>query len=398
MRSITVHNGFHATAEQYYSYAENNLKRALSTEKINSEDASILQEYMGEVSLNLCPQRVFKYYHILINWRNFIKPYSENTASDLFAGIEKLKLAKKPDGKNYSKNTISEYILFLKRFYLWLADNDYTSIPEKKLHKIKSPRNSTMTVTAESILSEEEILRMIKACWNTRDRAIVSMLYEGGFRISEIGTLQWKQIKFNQWNAVVNVNAKTDKPRYIPLVMSKPYLAQWKNDYPFEPEGDNHVFLSLEALEPIQYPGLRKKLTKISKRANIERKINPHLFRHSRITHLIQKGYNESVIKKMMWGNLTTNMFSTYAHLTDIDIDNEIAKHEGIITENKKEPSALEARQCPRCYTINSPTMYFCGSCGYELTKEAVMDKKEILNNLALLDKSQILELIEKAL
>lgn len=131
--------------------------------------------------------------------------------------------------------------------------------------------------------------------------------------------------------------------------MAKPYLAQWRNDYPFEPEGDNLVFLSLSSNEPIHYRGLQKKIQKIADKAGIERHIKPHLFRHSRITHLIQKDYNESVIKKMMWGNLTTNMFSTYAPLTDSDIDNEIAKQEGIVTEAKKENSELEARQCPRC-------------------------------------------------
>jgi len=38
----------------------------------------------------------------------------------------------------------------------------------------------------------------------------------------------------------------------------------------------------------------------------------------------MQQGYSESLIKLMIWGNINTNMFETYAHLTNTDIDNEI--------------------------------------------------------------------------
>ncbi|MCK9593402.1 MAG: hypothetical protein M0Q91_15460, partial [Methanoregula sp.] len=33
---------------------------------------------------------------------------------------------------------------------------------------------------------------------------------------------------------------------------------------------------------------------------------------------------------------------------------------------------ALEPRQCPRCFTVNGPTLSFCGNCGLELTEEAI--------------------------
>jgi integrase/recombinase XerD len=58
------------------------------------------------------------------------------------------------------------------------------------------------------------------------------MIYEGGFRVGELCNLHWNQVKFNDWNVVINVNDKTGKPRYVPLVMALSYLAQWRNDYP----------------------------------------------------------------------------------------------------------------------------------------------------------------------
>ncbi len=61
----------------------------------------------------------------------------------------------------------------------------------------------------------------------------------------------------------------------------------------------------------------RKPLQRITaKRAGITKRVHPHLFRKSRITHLIQQNYQETVIKQMMWGNLAPDMFRTYAVLS----------------------------------------------------------------------------------
>jgi len=41
------------------------------------------------------------------------------------------------------------------------------------------------------------------------DRALISVLYEGGFRIKEIGTLTWDQVSFKDNRVIINVNIKT---------------------------------------------------------------------------------------------------------------------------------------------------------------------------------------------
>ncbi len=58
--------------------------------------------------------------------------------------------------------------------------------------------------------------------------------------------------------------------------------------------------------------------------------ITPHIFRHSRIIHLIQQGVGELIIKLIMWGFVDSRMFINSAHLTGADIDREICKLYGI--------------------------------------------------------------------
>ena len=80
----------------------------------------------------------------------------------------------------------------------------------------------------------------------------------------------------------------------------------------------------------------------------ISHPITPHTFRHSRITPLIQEGVNESVIKLMMWGNLSTDMFRTYAHLTNADIDGPFWRFPECPC-GKKKPRGLRPVVCPTC-------------------------------------------------
>lgn len=298
-------NRFYMRDEKHLEYSENSLKKAIFERRITPGDADLIKEFVMEVSAvrKITPKRIFKYHYILVNWREFIRPFKDATVTDLYSAINAIQNAKTSSGElRFAQNTLADYIRFLKRFYLWMNENNYTPIDLRKIQKIKPPAFNTMTKTVEMLISEEQVRAMIEACQISRDRAIISMLYEGGFRIQELGTLRWNQVKFTDWNVTVNVNNKTGKPRFIPLIIARPYLAQWKNDYPYLITDDGYVFLTNGRHEQLQYNGLKKQLNLIAKRAGIEKHITPHIFRHSRITHLIQQKYPESVIKLMMWG------------------------------------------------------------------------------------------------
>lgn len=346
--------------------------------KITDDDVALIQEFTTEIqaTVHITVKRAYKYTYILVHWREYIGEFRKNTIADLYLGITSLQNAKDATGSPcHSRHTLADYVGFLKKFYLWLSENGYTTIEEKKIRKIKPPAIPQMTKTAEMLITEEDVRRMIEVCQNSRDRAIIAMMYEGGFRIGELASLKWQQVKFNEWNLAVNVDNKTRKPRYIPLVMARSYLAQWRNDYPLPITESGYVFVTAGKHQQLQYQGFVKQLDKIVKRAGIRKHVSPHIFRHSRITHLIQKGFGDSKIKLMMWGSIDSDMFKAYAHLTNADIDAAVARDAGIVMPaEQKKTESLAPRQCPRCYSINSPTQQFCGSCGADLTEEAKVE------------------------
>src|SRR5690606_4416398 len=107
--------------------------------------------------------------------------------------------------------------------------------------------------------------------------------------------------------------------------------------------------------------------------------LTPHLFRHSRITHLLQEGAKESTVKLMMWGSLSTDMLTTYAHLTGRDIDADISRLYGLEEDTAgKKTARLEPRRCPSCNLINPPGEDYCRGCMEALSPEAIADEDAI--------------------
>lgn len=203
-------------------------------------------------------------------------------------------------------------------------------------------------------------------------------LYEGGFRPGEICQLAWGDMKTDSKGIAVNVNFKTGITRYIRLVMAKKYIAEWRADYPVPITEKSLVFLT-ETRHPMTWHTMTVQIRRIAERAGITKHLTPHLFRHSRITHLLQEGAKESTVKLMMWGSLSTDMLTTYAHLTGRDIDDDISRLYGLEEDTKgKENARLEPRICPTCNLINPPGEDYCRGCMEALSIEAISEEEAI--------------------
>ena len=92
------------------------------------------------------------------------------------------------------------------------------------------------------------------------------------------------------------------------------------------------------------------------------------------------------MIKKMIWGNITTNMFATYAHLTGEDLDKAIMKLYNLTDETEvKKMKSMAPKQCPACATFNIHTNEFCAACLTPLSEDAVMSmdmlKDDVISN-----------------
>jgi integrase len=63
-----------------------------------------------------------------------------------------------------------------------MIENKYSPLTESKIRKLRTPPKDTMTKVAADLLTPDEITAMVKACTRPMSRALIMMLYEGGFR------------------------------------------------------------------------------------------------------------------------------------------------------------------------------------------------------------------------
>ncbi|MCK9591833.1 MAG: site-specific integrase [Methanoregula sp.] len=333
-------------------------------EYLTAADAKILKKYLSEQAAirSMADQSIITEYNSIIPWT---KQLSLSTCSidDVYRVRNTFKALK--------QNTQRTYIITGKRFFLWRFAKQ-KGICEK-IKAIKTPGPDRMTKTASQMLTQETIDKIVRACRYPRDRAMLAMLYDGGFRPKEIITLEWGDIKVLPHGAIVNTNVKTGAPRRVLLVNSAGYLAQWRQDYPGTPEGKNLVFVHLDAPHrPFQYRGFRGLLKRALERAQLDPKITLYLFRHSHITAMQESGIPDGMNKLIHWGNQRTGMLATYAHISDSTMDEIILEHAGIKREQKVRGPAIRPIECPKCSIINPTGSLECYACGFPLKEDYV--------------------------
>ena len=371
---------------------------------ITDHDASLIKAYVHEKAAadRISLARQDKITYTLLLWRRFIHvEYSKLSMPDIWDALREMPDSTKFRGdKKPSQNTVHDYIRVLKPFLFWLVENEIVVLPERKIKAIRAPGVDQDTKGPDDILTYEEVLKIIEGATSHRDKAFLMTLYESGGRVGEIASLKWKDVRFEDQKGVglyiPNIKTKEStgiKRRYVRLTLSQSYLATWKNDYPHygnKAAGDNLVFVN-HAGDFMEYPTIRKLIQRAVKHAGITKRVYPHLFRDSRITHMVAQGYNESIIKQMMWGNVSTDMFRTYVQLSENDIDNELWSKAGVKIEKKPEHVPIKPRVCGCCHSINPPTMEFCPHCGFGLSEEALSRTETVKNFINIKEMTNIL-------
>lgn len=300
--------------------------------------------------------------------------------------------------KTLSEATRHDYKVTLKKFYKWLYKGNEPELTKWFTTNIKNKDKKL----PEDMLTEEEIMKMINTAPNTRDKAIIGLLWDIGARIGEVGTLKIKHVKFDEYGAVILVNGKTG-PRRVRAVWSVSYLMNWLEEHPERDNSEAPLWFNFSSrkkgLESMRYDAIRMQLQRIAEAAGIKKRIHTHLFRHSRATYMANHLTEAQMNMHFGWVQ-GSDMPSIYVHLSGRDVDQAILRANGI--EIKEEDNKPKTNVCPRCKTINTPNNLFCHKCGAVLTLKTAMDLEEkakpVDDNLNELLESKINELVEARL
>lgn len=349
-----------------HNYNEKQKRAAERVRKSSSlidGDKTLIFEFVDyKIARGIGVGREEKYLRILRTLREkYMKSsFSSLEKKDIEAIVSGIERSEFKDWTKY------DYKRVIKTFLTWMGKHD-----EVEWINFKKPRR-----LPDDILTEKEIMAMIDAAENLRDKALIAMLYEGGFRIGEIGSLSVKDVAFDRYGALAMVNGKTGMRR-VRLIWSMPYIAQWLEVHPRREEREAPLWIRMSnPREALNYDAMRMQLQKIAKRAGVRKRVNPHNFRHSRSTHLASK-LTESQMEEYLGWAQGSKMPSIYVHMSGRDMDADLLRMYGMEPEEEDQREELKTLQCPHCKTLNTIGARICINCRKPLAVEEVMEQEE---------------------
>ena len=183
----------------------------------------------------------------------------------------------------------------------------------KEFYQIDRPRRSR---TLPAILSEEEVYSILTSLKNIKHKAIIGTLYSGGLRRSELIGLRKQDVLFDrQMIHLRGAKGKKDRTTILSKSLSgllKKYMSEYKPNY-----------WLFEGINRKQYSGtsIAKILKKGARLAGIERRITPHMLRHSFATHLHEHGIDIRNIQIIL-GHESSKTTEIYTHVSQRSLAN----------------------------------------------------------------------------
>jgi site-specific recombinase XerD len=251
--------------------------------------------------------------------------------------------------RNYSKGTIRNYLRFVERFAEHFGKSPDKLGPdhlrsyqaylfkERKLcagsveHHVAALRFFFLRVLHRhefrqflpypkvprklpTILSREEVARLIEASSSLFQRALLMVLYGTGMRRAEVARLKIADID-SQRMIIHVVDGKGHKDRDLPL---SPALLETLRAYWRWLKPRTYLFPSRchrDCEQPISDKVIWLACTNAAKKAGIHKKSNPHLIRHSWATHLLEAGTDLRTIQLLL-GHEDLEVTARYLHLS----------------------------------------------------------------------------------
>lgn len=278
---------------------------------------------------NVSPNTVRGYSNDLNLLMNFLTPeldVKSVTKENLLLCIGKLSKEKK------SAASINRFLAAVRMMFSYaLKFNHLEKNPALELKTVKNPKKIPRFMTdaeVQKICSEPDENELL---WRTRDKAIFTMLYSSGCRVSELVNLRLSDFYNNYHSALVTGKGNKQRKVYFEeeaRLALREYLEDRKKVLQENHATASEVFINQKG-HPLTTGGLRYILNRYSGAEGTARHVNPHAFRHTFATHLISNGADVRLVQEML-GHSNISTTQRYTHITTeklIDIYNNAHPH-----------------------------------------------------------------------
>jgi integrase len=288
------------------------------------------------------------------------------------------------NGDAITQNSRQSFITTLKALTSFMKDDMDLEI-EGKEHTFDKIKAGASTQENKDEITPEEWQRVLNCHMTTRDRALLTLMYDGCLRPGEPLVLKWSDFKINDEGAIqYQITFKTTKPRDIVM---KPdavaVLEEWRRASGWN-YGDNVPLFPdrcgghYSTIEPVV-----KLFRRLRKESGIPG-MTPGSIRNSAITADVMAGFSEAYVCFRCWGEASNPMINTYvrkarAAKMQAEQQRKINGSTSGTPEPEKPRKIANLKPCPSCGKPNAVNGMFCAYCGHSMSgdKESVIGKLE---------------------
>lgn len=216
------------------------------------------------------------------------------------------------EGKRIS--TINRKITTLKIFFRFLMKNKVIEEdPTKKLFRAKIHRENPDYISREELNQIIDYINL-DSFIGQRDRIILNLLYGTGIKVSELINIQLNDFSYDSSNLNIGkrkilLTKNINKLLNNYIINIRPF---------FNVTNNNSLFLNYKGYK-ISRQSVWKNLKKYANKANINRKISPHILRNSFAINRLSNGIDKSKVKSEMgYQNIVSAQY--YVHCINEEV------------------------------------------------------------------------------
>ena len=235
----------------------------------------------------------------LVQFMEYIDPIHIDKATAAHTNEFLTSIAK----ERLSESLINTAINAIKFYYTKVV-----YVPDYKIERIQRPRKGRYLPT---ILSIEEVDRILRGTENLKHVCILYTLYGHGLRLNEILNLRIQDVHWDR-NQLFVKSGKGNKDRYVGLSQElKLMLTKYFDEYMpkywlFEGQDKEHQYSERSVQEVVK---------QAARKAKITRRVTPHTLRHCFATHLLDGGIQLPYIQELL-GHKDIKTTMIYTHVT----------------------------------------------------------------------------------
>ncbi len=219
--------------------------------------------------------------------------------------------------RGYELSSIARALACLRSFY-----DHQVRLGRMEKNPLRNIRTPKLPRRLPDFLQEDEVERLFHAMDGNpftvgRDRALLETLYGGGLRVSEAMALDVNDLHLD--GAYLRIRGKGNRERISPIGSAA--IRAIEEYHPLREDHllrlgkqENGVFLNKNGTR-LDVRSVRRILLKLAAKAGLEKRVTPHMLRHSFATHLLDRGADLRSVQELLGhANLTTTQI--YTHVT----------------------------------------------------------------------------------